>query len=136
MYPLFLAKRRFDTLSRTALGLGPRIPQSCWGEYELPRITQITRMINFRQRAVVDELMDDLSRPKREFDEAYRELARVNRWLGGIRAIERFLPAGDLLILDVAAGACDVGEAISRRGRRVIVLDQNREGLRLAKLSL
>jgi len=92
-------------------------------------------MINFRHRAMVSELMDDLSRPRREFDEAYRELARVNRWLGGIRAIERFLPTGNLIILDVAAGACDVGEAISRQGRRVIALDRNPEGLKLAKRS-
>ena len=37
--------------------------------------------------------MDDLSRPESEFDAAYRELAVINRWLGGIRAIQRFLPA-------------------------------------------
>jgi ubiquinone/menaquinone biosynthesis C-methylase UbiE len=92
-------------------------------------------MMNFRERAIIGELMDDLSRPQREFDEAYRELARVNRWLGGIRAIERFLPAGNLLILDVAAGACDVAEAISRSGRRIIVLDRNPKGLKLAKRS-
>src|SRR5436190_6993015 len=92
-------------------------------------------MINFRQRLVADELMDDLARPRREFDDAYRELARVNRWLGGIRAIERFLPTGNLLVLDVAAGACDVAEAISLHGRRVIVLDRNPEGLKLAKRS-
>src|SRR4051794_30945103 len=92
-------------------------------------------MINFRQRLVADELMDDLARPRREFDEAYRDLARVNRWLGGIRAIERFLPAGNLLILDVAAGACDIAEAISSRARRVFSLDRNSEGLKLAKRS-
>lgn len=92
-------------------------------------------MANFGKRSEISELMDDLSRPRREFDEAYRELARVNRWLGGIRAIERFLPADNLLILDVGAGACDVGEFISRRGHRVIVLDRNPEGLKLAKRS-
>jgi ubiquinone/menaquinone biosynthesis C-methylase UbiE len=92
-------------------------------------------MPNFGKRAGTPELMDDLSRPRHEFDDAYRELARVNRWLGGIRAIERFLPAGNLFVLDVAAGACDVAEAISRQQRRVVVLDRNPEGLKLAKRS-
>jgi ubiquinone/menaquinone biosynthesis C-methylase UbiE len=92
-------------------------------------------MSRFRRRAMIPELMDDLSRPRGEFDEAYRDLARVNRWLGGVRAIERFLPAGNLLILDVAAGACDVGESISSPERRVVVLDRNPEGLKLAKRS-
>jgi ubiquinone/menaquinone biosynthesis C-methylase UbiE len=92
-------------------------------------------MKNFRERAKIGELMDDLSRPEHEFNEAYRQLAKVNRWLGGIRAIERFLPKGNLLILDVAAGACDVAEAISRPGRHVVVLDRNPKGLRLARRS-
>ncbi len=81
--------------------------------------------------------MDDLSQPQSEFDLAYRELALINRRLGGIRAIERFLPATpNLLILDVAAGACDVSEAISQRRQcRIVVLDRNPNGLRLAKRS-
>jgi len=36
--------------------------------------------------------MDDLSRPDSEFIAAYSELTAVNKHLGGIRAIERFLP--------------------------------------------
>jgi ubiquinone/menaquinone biosynthesis C-methylase UbiE len=94
-------------------------------------------MLNFRSRSDTPEIMDDPSRPQREFDDAYRELAVVNRWLGGIRAIERFLPSqNNLLILDVAAGACDVADAISlRRQCRVVVLDRNAQGLRLAKRS-
>jgi ubiquinone/menaquinone biosynthesis C-methylase UbiE len=93
--------------------------------------------MNFRERANIEEIMDDLSRPTHEFDQAYRELAMINRRLGGIRAIERFLPAvPNLLILDVAAGACDVSEAISeRRQSRIVVLDRNAKGLRLAKRS-
>lgn len=93
--------------------------------------------MNFRERANIEEIMDDLSRPTHEFDQAYRELAMINRRLGGIRAIERFLPAvPNLLILDVAAGACDVSEAISRRRQsRIVVLDRNAKGLRLAKRS-
>ena len=81
--------------------------------------------------------MDDLSRPAEEFDKAYQELAVINRWLGGIRAIERFLPADpNMLILDVAAGACDISEAIQTRRRcRIVVLDRNAEGLRRAQRS-
>jgi SAM-dependent methyltransferase len=95
-------------------------------------------MPDFRQRAHTPEIMDDLSRPRHEFNEAYVDLAKVNRWLGGIRAIERFLPpAGNLLMLDVAAGACDVAEAISaRRQCNIVVLDLNAQGLRFAKRSL
>lgn len=91
-----------------------------------------------RYRSGELELMDDLSRPQAEFDEAYRELEVVNRRLGGIRAIERFLPktsAGeDLLILDVASGGCDVGEALmQKRNCRVVSLDLNPLGLKRAK---
>ena len=95
-------------------------------------------MIDFQSRANIDEIMDDLSRPQPEFDQAYRELSIINRTLGGIRAIERFLPeVPNLLILDVAAGACDVSEAISRRRAcRIVVLDRNEKGLRLAEKSL
>src|SRR5262245_9776253 len=128
------AKRTFVTRLQTALVLDPRTQQSFLGEHKRPRTTRMG-MIDYDRRSAIPEIMDDLFRPRREFDEAYRDLARVNRWLGGIRAIERFLPTGNLLILDVAAGACDVGESISRHGRRVIVLDRNPEGLRLAKRS-
>ena len=93
--------------------------------------------------------MDDLTRPEREFDEAYRELAIINRHLGGIRAIERFLPGNagaerepdrakpkEILMLDVAAGGCDVGEAlIDKRGARVVSLDLCYKGLKFARKS-
>ena len=84
------------------------------------------------RRASLAELMDDMSRPAAEFDQAYRELAIINRRLGGIRAIERFLPSGDgLRILDVAAGGCDIGDALAeRRSCRVVSLDLNPMGLR------
>ncbi len=81
--------------------------------------------------------MDDPARPEREFEQAYRELAIINRRLGGIRAIERFLPgAPDLLMLDVAAGGCDVGEAlIDKRGARIVSLDISDKGLKFARKS-
>lgn len=90
---------------------------------------------SFEQRAVEDEIMDDLSRPESEFDAAYRELTVINRWLGGIRAIQRFLPVeSNLLMLDVAAGGCDVSEALLRRiPCRIVALDLNGRGLRRAR---
>src|SRR5215470_13431053 len=91
----------------------------------------------FRQRADEPEIMDDLSQPQDEFAAAYRELKVINRRLGGVRAIERFLPGvtkgRDLMVLDVAAGACDVGEALVRKHPyKIVALDLNAKGLRLA----
>ena len=81
--------------------------------------------------------MDDLSRSDTEFDEAYRELKLVNRRLGGIRATERFLPKeSNLLILDVAAGGCDVGEALLQtRTAGIVSLDINVKGFKFASKS-
>jgi len=81
--------------------------------------------------------MDDLTQPEHAFLMAYRELEIVNRRLGGVRAIERFLPrvknGDDLLMLDVAAGACDIGEALLGKLRcRIVALDLNARGLKLA----
>ena len=94
-------------------------------------------MPSFSRRADLSEIMDDLSRPDSEFDEAYRELGIINRRLGGIRAIERFLPhKSNLLVLDVAAGACDVSEALLRRiPAQIVVLDVNPKGLKSARKS-
>jgi ubiquinone/menaquinone biosynthesis C-methylase UbiE len=94
--------------------------------------------LSFEQRAVEDEIMDDLSQPEAEFNAAYRELAVINRWLGGIRAIERNLPAGgNFLILDVAAGGCDVSEALLRRFPcHLVALDLNGRGLHYARRAL
>jgi ubiquinone/menaquinone biosynthesis C-methylase UbiE len=89
-------------------------------------------MPDFSARLQATELMDDLSRPVAEFDQAYRELASINRKLGGIRAIERFLPRKQgLTVLDVAAGGCDIGDALAEtRSCKVISLDLNPMGLR------
>jgi ubiquinone/menaquinone biosynthesis C-methylase UbiE len=92
---------------------------------------------SFAHRVNAEEIMDDLTRPEHEFAAAYRELETINRRLGGVRAIERFLPAGsNLLILDVAAGACDVSESLLRNRRdRIVALDLNARGLKLARKS-
>jgi ubiquinone/menaquinone biosynthesis C-methylase UbiE len=92
-------------------------------------------MPDFSIRLQQKELMDDLSRPAAEFDDAYRELAVINRRLGGVRAIQRFLPhAGGLTVLDVAAGGCDVGDAlVETRSCKVVSLDINAAGLRRSR---
>jgi ubiquinone/menaquinone biosynthesis C-methylase UbiE len=90
-------------------------------------------VLDLSVRSNETELMDDLSRPDSEFVEAYNELTAVNKHLGGIRAIERFLPADAKTVLDVASGGCDVGEALaSRRKCRVVSLDMNPRGLKMA----
>src|SRR5262245_7549491 len=87
---------------------------------------------SFSARASLDELMDDVSRPRSEFEQAYHELASINRRLGGVRAIERFLPyERGLDILDVAAGGCDIGDMLAEtRSCRVVSLDINPMGLK------
>jgi ubiquinone/menaquinone biosynthesis C-methylase UbiE len=91
-------------------------------------------VVDLSVRSTETELMDDLSRPDSEFVEAYNELTAVNKHLGGIRAIERFLPKDAMSVLDVASGGCDVGEAlVSRRRCRVVSLDMNPRGLKFAR---
>lgn len=91
--------------------------------------------LNFKTRANLTEIMDDLSQPEAEFDLAYRELKIINEQLGGIRAIERFLPQGsNLLMLDVGAGGCDVDDALlERMPGRIVGLDLYPGGLKLAR---
>jgi ubiquinone/menaquinone biosynthesis C-methylase UbiE len=85
-------------------------------------------------RANASEIMDDPGRADSEFAAAYRELELINRWLGGVRAVQRFVPPGsNLLILDIAAGACDIGEVLVRSMPcRVVALDLNPVGLKQA----
>ena len=95
-------------------------------------------MPDFTTRIHTDEMMDDPAQPPEALRQAYLELRTINRYLGGVRAVRRYLP--DLeggLLLDVAAGACDVGEQLSQGGRwRVVGLDRNCEGLSLASKTL
>ncbi len=84
------------------------------------------------------ELMDDLSRSDAEFADAFGELTVINRLLGGVRAVRRFLPElGEGRLLDVAAGACDVGDALAAvDGWSVVGLDRDVRGLKFAQRNL
>ena len=95
-------------------------------------------MPDLRRRIDIPEMMDDPGHRSEEFLLAYRELARINRYLGGVRAVRRFLPRSEGgLILDVAAGACDVGDRLTESGAwRVVGLDLNCTGLSLARRSI
>src|SRR5437867_37951 len=126
MSPALHGRDGYNTRWQTASASDRRIPRS------------FSEMFGrFARRSQESELMDDLSRPEAEFDQAYRELAVINRRLGGIRAIERFLPdRSHLLMLDVAAGGCDVSEALlEKRSARIATLDINPKGFKFARKS-
>lgn len=95
-------------------------------------------MPDLSQRVHDPELMDDPSGSEKAFAVAYRELTVINRLLGGVRAVRRFLPGieGGRL-LDVAAGACDIGDALAAAGEWAVVgLDRDVRGLRFASRSV
>ncbi len=80
-------------------------------------------------------MMDDSTHDREEFLLAYDELATINRYLGGVRAVRRFLPS-EGLVLDAAAGACDIGDRLVGSGLwQVVALDLNTSGLSRAKRS-
>jgi ubiquinone/menaquinone biosynthesis C-methylase UbiE len=80
--------------------------------------------------------MDDPSQPGAAFDAAYRELTLVNRYLGGVRAVRRFLGPSGGSLLDVASGASDIGAAVDREaGWSVTALDLNAQGLARARIA-
>ncbi len=95
-------------------------------------------MPDLSQRIHDLELMDDLSRSDEEFAAAFGELTVINRLLGGVRAVRRFLPElAEGRLLDVAAGACDVGDALTTfNGWSVVGLDRDVRGLKFARRSL
>jgi hypothetical protein len=111
---------------RTASDSDPRIRRSFWAAG--------TSRMKFDRRSNQTEIMDDFNQPESEFDSAYHELEIVNRRLGGVRAIERFLPqpskSSDLLMLDVGAGGC--GRGGSAAGKEI--LQGRGSGSQLARL--
>ena len=68
------------------------------------------------------ELLDAPHHDRAELEQSLDQVAEVNRFLGGTRAILRTLeeiapPAGDLHILDVGTGSADIPIAIDRWAR-------------------
>jgi 2-polyprenyl-3-methyl-5-hydroxy-6-metoxy-1,4-benzoquinol methylase len=86
-------------------------------------------------RSVQKEIMDDMTIEDERFDEALRELAVVNRCLGGtatsckgVRMLMKRKPRQDAWsILDVGAGGSDIAEAFSllHPNMRITSLDLN-----------
>ena len=100
-----------------------------------------------RDRSGEQEWMDLPGRDPRELAEMFKDLRRVNRWLGGrwltVRGLQRLTgdggPGERIAILDVASGSADIPRMMSRWARRgnreavVVATDINPEVLKLAK---
>ncbi len=83
--------------------------------------------MRLKDRSYEPELLD-----KPDFDpalaiEAYRFMAMVNRWFGGVRAVRRFVaaearrqpPGQPLHVLDIGSGICDIPiQVVQWAGRR------------------
>ncbi len=95
-------------------------------------------MFDLKRRVDTAEMMDDPACRGEELLRAYRELATINRYLGGVRAVRRFLPpVTEPLLLDVASGGCDVGDRLAESGPwRVVGLDLNSTGLSMASATI
>jgi ubiquinone/menaquinone biosynthesis C-methylase UbiE len=92
-----------------------------------------------RQRVDLRELMDDPVDSLTELEANLRDLARANRFLGGVAPVARVLErTGATTILDVGCGAADIPRALLRlasRGNRALAitcLDKNDQMLRIA----
>lgn len=80
-------------------------------------MTRLTRIEHAR------ELMDEPDQDPDLLEASLDDVATVNRWLGGTRALLHHLPAllpptGPVTILDVGTGSADLPRAIVRFGRR------------------
>lgn len=66
--------------------------------------------------------MDDPSVPEAELHQVYRELAFINRWLGGhgvsLEGVRRLVPEGPVSVLDVGFGGGDFAQVLLRWSRR------------------
>ena len=99
------------------------------------------------QRSLEREYLDDHTPPQEVFDEVYRFLGAISRWLGGTRAtLQRFeaLSRGwtvgeRITVLDVASGGGDLARALIQWGRargfdlRVTALDISLRALDCAR---
>jgi hypothetical protein len=77
-----------------------------------------------RERVIVPEMLDHA--PPDVARASLRDLARINRYLGGYYVLGRLLssvvkPADAFSVLDIGAASGDMGAAIRRRYRRALV---------------
>lgn len=81
------------------------------------------------------ELMDAGHPSASEVAGSLRFLRAINRWLGGVRVVTSHLARRPpRTVLDVAAGAADIPQAVARRfDARVVALDVSREVLAFAR---
>jgi 2-polyprenyl-3-methyl-5-hydroxy-6-metoxy-1,4-benzoquinol methylase len=99
-----------------------------------------------RTRSSRLELIDE-PQPRHEWEEALVFIKRVNRWLGGTRAVlwhfrrwsKAWKPGERITVLDAGAGAADIPLALVRWGRgagfdlRIVALDLTRECVEVAR---
>lgn len=104
-------------------------------------------MISFTKRSQEKEIFDIENPGEEETFQAYREIQRVNRFLGGINVIlshlKRFAAKWPknfpIKILDVGTGACDIPQAIVKwaKGKgysvKIVALDISPRALAFAK---
>jgi 2-polyprenyl-3-methyl-5-hydroxy-6-metoxy-1,4-benzoquinol methylase len=88
----------------------------------------------WRDRALKPELLDAAG-PECA-DRNLRELARINRWFGGHRALLRVMrdlvhPQEHFTVLDVGAGSGDMGRCLARHFRKVRVVSLDRRPMHL-----
>jgi SAM-dependent methyltransferase len=101
---------------------------------------------NFSRRSADAEIMDGTDFTAEEIRGAYADLRKVNRYLGGTRALLRHLlplmetlPARPVNVLDIGTGSADIPRSIVRAARRkgievqVVALDASAHAMRTAK---
>jgi ubiquinone/menaquinone biosynthesis C-methylase UbiE len=77
-------------------------------------------------RAEREELIDSIEPSEADFAASFADVARVNRYLGGTRAVRRALPellrgldtTRPVRLLDIAAGSADIPRALVQAARR------------------
>ncbi|MCS6805616.1 MAG: methyltransferase domain-containing protein [Acidobacteriota bacterium] len=100
---------------------------------------------NFSQRSAESEIMDGTDFSEEEIRGAYDDLQRVNRFLGGTRALLRHaLPLIERLatrpvsVLDLGSGSADIPRALVQAARHkripihIVALDANPHAIRAA----
>jgi ubiquinone/menaquinone biosynthesis C-methylase UbiE len=96
------------------------------------------------RRDHAEELLDAPSHDMAELDQSLGHVASVNRWLGGVRAITRYIKPlvarqGSVRLLDVATGSADIPLRIAQWARKrklaveIVAIDIHPQMLELAR---